>query len=68
MKGKLCILVLLPACTVQGGSERKVSDLFKDLQDGLILTDLMKILTGMELVGEEASYMLANGLHFEQAT
>ena len=54
-------------CTVQGGSEWQVSDLFKDLQDGLILKDLLKILTGVELVGEEASYILANGLPIEQA-
>ena len=44
-----------------------MSDLFKDLQDGLILKDLLKILTGVELVGEEASYILANGLPIEQA-
>ena len=54
-------------CTAQGGSEWQVSDLFKDLQDGLILKDLLKILTGVELVGEEASYILANGLPIEQA-
>ena len=62
LKGKLTVHSSAFTCTVQGGSERKVSDLFKDLQDGLILTDLLKILTGVELVGEEASHILANAL------
>lgn len=57
---KLCILVPLPAL-LQGGSKRRVFDLFEDLKDGLILMDLMKILTGEEMVGEGTYHML---LHY----
>lgn len=57
---KLCIPVPL-AALLQGGSKRRVFDLFEDLKDGLILMDLMKILTGEEMVGEGTSHM---SLHY----
>lgn len=44
-----------PSPLLQGGSKRKVIDIFEDLKDGLILMDLVKIFTGVEPVGDVAS-------------
>lgn len=49
--------ILLPfPSPLQGGSKRRVADLFEDLKDGLILMDLMKIFTDEDLVSEGTSF------------